>query len=199
MKNKGKYHIPPNEAETEIFPNKLNVKTKTEIEQAELEGFIYASKILFNELTSDTKFDLKYIFRIHQLALSHLYEFAGKARTVNMSKGGFVFPSAKFLDKTLKELETTLLLQLPSEYQSEDAQIVDIAKVHAELLFIHPFREGNGRTARLLANLMAAKAGHKLLELERFSKEKWEEYIMAVQQAAVRDYSLMEKIIRSLF
>jgi cell filamentation protein len=77
--------------------------------------------------------------------------------------------------------------------------IRDIARVHAELLFIHPFREGNGRTARLLANLMAAKAGHKLLELENFSKEKFDEYVKAVKLAANRDYSLMEKIIHSLF
>ncbi|MGP8215608.1 MAG: Fic family protein [Bacteroidia bacterium] len=73
------------------------------------------------------------------------------------------------------------------------------AKVHAELLFIHPFREGNGRTARLLANLMAAKAGHKLLDLENFSNEKFNNYVKAVKMAAKRDYVPMEKIIRSLF
>jgi cell filamentation protein len=199
MKEKGKYHIPANEAETDILPNKLNLKTRKEIEQAELEGFLYAYNVLFNELNENTKFNLEYLLRIHQLALGHLYAFAGKPRTVNMSKGGFVFPSAKFLSNSLKELETTLLLHLPTEYKSEDDLIRDIAKVHAELLFIHPFREGNGRTARLLANLMAAKAGHKLLELERFSKEKWEDYIRAIQLAAAKDYTLMEKIIRSLF
>ena len=77
--------------------------------------------------------------------------------------------------------------------------ITDVAKVHAELLFIHPFREGNGRTARLLASLMAAKAGYKLPELEKFKEERFEEYVLAVQQAATGSYSLMGKIIRSLF
>ena len=103
------------------------------------------------------------------------------------------------LDNALKELDQTTLRKLPHNYDSEEQLIKDIAKIHAELLFIHPFREGNGRTARLLANLMAAKAGHKLLDLENFSKKKFEDYVTAVRMAANQDYSPMEKIIRSLF
>ena len=87
---------------------------------------------------------------------------------------------------------------MPAEYQTKEELIKAVAKVHAELLFIHPFREGNGRTARLLANLMVAKAGYKLLELENFSKEKFDAYVKAVQQAAGGNYSSMEKIIASL-
>jgi cell filamentation protein len=87
--------------------------------------------------------------------LNHLYTFAGKTRTVNLSKGGFMFPPALALDNALKEFNDDVLTNLPKVYESEEQLIRDIARVHAELLFIHPFREGNGRTARLLANLMA--------------------------------------------
>jgi cell filamentation protein len=185
--------------EDEILPNKLHLINKEEIEQAELEGFLYAYKILFNELDENTKFDMKYILRMHKLALEHLYSFAGKPRTVNISKGGFMFPPAKFLEQALVEFEKNVLNKLSNQYDSEEVLIKDIAKVHAELLFIHPFREGNGRTSRLLANLMAAKAGHKLLELENFRKEKFDDYVKAIRNAAAGDYMLMEKIIRSLF
>lgn len=194
-----KYKVSGNESDKDVLPNKLELKTKKEIEQAELEGFLYAYKILFEELSPRTEFNLKYILKIHKLALSHLYTFAGKPRTVNISKGGFMFPGALALDNALKELDKNILKKLTRNYNSEEQLIKDIAKVHAELLFIHPFREGNGRTARLLANLMAAKAGHKLLNLDDFSKEKFARYINAVKMAATRNYEPMEEIIRSLF
>ena len=193
-----KYNTNRNEAESEILPNKLGLTTKEEIEQAELEGFLYAYTILFDELTESTVFDLKYIYRAHFLALGKLYEFAGLPRTVNISKGGFMFPPAKFLETSLLEFESTVLRQLPSSYSNKSELIKWVAKVHAELLFIHPFREGNGRTARLLANLMVAKAGYKLLELGNFSQSKFDEYVTAVQQAASGNYELMEDIISSL-
>lgn len=97
------------------------------------------------------------------MALGDLYEFAGKPRTVDMSKGGFRFPAALHLNTNLQQFDAAVLAGLKNEYESHQQLIEDIAVVHAELLFIHPFREGNGRTARLLANLMAEKAGHALI------------------------------------
>jgi cell filamentation protein len=198
-KKKIKYSVSGKEAEADILPNKPGYKTRAEIEQAELEGFLYAYAMLFDELSAKTKFNLRYVFKIHKLALGKLYSFAGKPRTVNISKGGFMFPPAKYLEQSLTDFEENVLKKLPAIYSSKDELIKAVAKVHAELLFIHPFREGNGRTARLLANLMCAKAGYKLLELENFSKEKFDDYVKAIQQAAGGNYMRMEKIIASLF
>ena len=75
-------------------------------------------------------------------------------------------------------------------------QLLKNAKVHGELLFIHPFREGNGRTFRILANLMARKQGYPGLN---FKKIDFNEYIIAVQQVAQKDYSRMEQIIAYTF
>ncbi len=194
-----KYRINRKEAEAEILPNKQGLTTRSEIEQAELEGFLFAYTILFDELSEKTTFNLRYIFKIHKLAFGRLYTFAGKPRTVNISKGGFMFPPANFLEKSLDDFEKNVLKKLPASYHSKDELIKAVAKVHAELLFIHPFREGNGRTARLFANLMVAKAGYKLLDLEKFSTQKFNAYIKAVQEAAGGNYSPMEKIIASLF
>lgn len=191
-----KYEISADESE--ILPNKLGLKTVKEIEKAELEGFLYAYHILFEELSENTIFNLKYLFHIHKLAFGKLYAFAGKPRTVNISKGGFMFPAAKFLDSSLKEFNETTLLKLPATYKTKEQLIRDIARIHGELLFIHPFREGNGRTARLLANLMSAKAGYELLDLENFRKQKFEQYVKAIQAVTVKNYTLMEKIIASL-
>jgi len=59
----------------------------------------------------------------------------------------------------MHEFERAALKQLPDLYEDRDALIRDVAHVHGELLFIHPFREGNGRMARLLADMMVQKQG----------------------------------------
>jgi cell filamentation protein len=177
----------------------LNLSNREEIDIAEFEGFLLAELSLTEELTSRTKFNIKYIKRIHKLSLGHLYSFAGKFRTVNMSKGGFLFPAAKFISQNMDNFEKEILLDLPARYESDQDLIKDIAKVHGEFLFIHPFREGNGRTARVLANLMARKQGIKGLNFEKITENVFPEYVIAVQSVADRNYEPMEKIIKLIF
>jgi cell filamentation protein len=185
--------------ESELLPNLLNLSSREEIDKAEFEGFLLAELTLTDELTSRTKFNVKYIKRIHKLSLGHMYSFAGKFRSVNMSKGGFLFPSAKFISQNMDNLEKEILLKLPSKYQSNHTLIKDIAKVHGEFLFIHPFREGNGRTARVLANLMVRKQGIKGLNFDKITEKVFPEYVIAVQSVADRNYGPMEKIIELIF
>ena len=192
-----KYDIP--EGQAEILPNKLGLKKPEEIAISEFEGFLEAEILLAESLTAKTKFNTKYILKIHKLALAHLYTFAGKYRNVNISKGGFLFSSALHLPQSMKEFEDEVLLQLPAIYSDREKLIEDVATVHAELLFIHPFREGNGRTARILANLMVRKAGYDLLEFDKIEGEVFEQYVLAVQKASLKNYQPMAKIIRMIF
>jgi len=185
--------------ESELLPNLLNLKDKKAIEQSEFEGFLLAELTLTDELSVRTKFNIKYIKRIHKLSLGHLYSFAGKYRTVNMSKGGFLFPSAQFISQNMDNFENEILSKMPNKYSSNELLIKDIAIVHGELLFIHPFREGNGRAARILANLMARKQGHEGLNFEKIDAKVFSQYVSAVQAVADKDYSQMERIIRRLF
>lgn len=77
--------------------------------------------------------------------------------------------------------------------------IKDIAKVHGELLFIHPFIEGNCRTARILANLMLRKQGYEALHFELIADNKFDAYVSGVQLSAAKNYTKMEEIIRFIF
>lgn len=192
-----KYDIP--EGQAEILPNKLGLQKPEEIDIAEFEGFLEAEILLTERLSSKTKFDAKYILKIHKLALSHLYTFAGRYRNVNLSKGGFHFSSALYLPQSMQAFEDEILSQLPSVYTDQEKLIKDVATVHAELLFIHPFREGNGRAARILANLMVRKAGYEPLDFGKIKGEVFDQYIVAVQQAALKNYEPMTEIIRMIF
>jgi cell filamentation protein len=73
-----------------------------------------------------------------------------------------------------------------------------IAVVHTELLLIHPFREGNGRVARLLAVLMALQAGLPPLDFGNIKGRKRQEYFRAVQAGLDRDYKPMEKVFSAV-
>lgn len=192
-----KYSIDPNE--DEILPNLLNLKDKDAIDIAEFEGFLYAELLMSKSLSIKTKFDCGYIKKIHFEALNNLYLFAGKYRTVNLSKGDFTFPAARFLPQSMDALENEILQKLPNNYGNTKNLIKDIAIVHAELLFIHPFREGNGRTARMLANLMARKQGHEGLNFEKIDEKVFLEYVTAVQMAAKKNYEPMIEIIELVF
>lgn len=176
--------------------NLLGLNSLEEIHHAEFEGFLMAEIFFTERLTTHTVFDLKYIREIHKTALGELYAFAGKYRTVNMSKGGFVFPAARYIPQNMRIFEKEVLKKLPHRYNCKEALTKDIAKVHGELLFIHPFREGNGRTARILANLMARKQGYAGLD---FSSIDMQHYIIAVQKVSEMDYSYMERVIAKTF
>ena len=70
--------------------------------------------------------------------------------------------------------------------------------VHGVLLFIHPFREGNGRTARLLANLMLEQQGHERLRWELVDEAAFPRYVAAVQQSGLGNYAPMQALMRTL-
>ena len=185
--------------EGELLPNNLNLKDREAIEQSEFEGFLLAELTFTEKLSVRTKFSIRFIKGIHKLSLGHLYSFAGKYRTVNMSKGGFLFPAAQFISRSMETFEKEVLSTLPNKYENKESLIKDIAIVHGELLFIHPFREGNGRTARILANLMARKQGYKGLNFDKIDDKVFLKYVSAVQSVADKDYLPMEKVIKLLF
>lgn len=106
-----KYDIPKGQAE--ILPNKLGLTKTEDIDIAEFEGFLEAEILLTENLTPKTGFNTEYILKIHKLALNHLYNFAGKYRNVNISKGGFQFSSALYLPQSMKAFDEEILFNCP--------------------------------------------------------------------------------------
>ncbi len=188
-----KYTIPDNGAQNEILPNLLNLETIEEINESEFLGFVRAQQNAIDELSDDTVFDVSYLYKLHKEALEHLYSFAGKLRTVNMSKGNFAFAPASFLSQSMKDFETEFLDVLKNEITDDTILLQNLARMHAELLFIHPFREGNGRTARMFTDMFYLSKTGKLLD-STFLLDNLEAYILAVQQANQKEYTLMEKL-----
>ncbi len=191
-----KYQTP--NSEDEVLPNKLGLTDPKKIAEEEFRGFLRAEIKFETEINSVYNFDWNLISQIHKTALQHLYNFAGELRQVNMSKAGFTFPTAKFLPEIIQEFETEFLLELPNQLEKYEELIHCVAPMHAELLFIHPFREGNGRTARLLADLIAVKFDFDKFNFEKITEKQMSTYIKAVQSAAKQNYQPMIELFRML-
>lgn len=119
-------------------------------------------------------------------------------RQANISKAGFLFPAAQHLDSAVQTYEQEFLKAIPRSIKTETELIEITAPAHAEFLFIHPFREGNGRTARLFSNLVALKHGFERFHFDEIKESRKNEYIKAVQSAAEKNYESMKKLFRDL-
>ena len=89
---------------------------------------------------------VKGLQQIHSYLFGGLYDFAGQIRKLNISKGGFMFAPAIYLDETLKNIET----------MPEDT-LENIVAKYVEMNVAHPFMQGNGRSTRIWLDLILKK------------------------------------------
>ncbi len=208
FKKSGRYSVPSDEdyepgSNDEVLKNFLNIHSKeimSEIEQRELGR---TELELFQIYDADHQFTVEDICNIHELWLGDIYPMAGKYRTVNMDKDGFPFAASAQIEKLMIQFERNYLQQYtPCHFNDLDQLANALGTVHVELIIIHPFREGNGRTARLLADLMAVQANKPPLNYALIdqveNKQGFAEYIMAIHAGVRRDYSLIRNIFVTL-
>lgn len=113
---------------------------------------------------------------IHRWLFGNIYDFAGQTRRLNMSKGGFRFASALYLDEAIERVSA-----MP---QGTFEQIV--AK-YVEMNIVHPFLEGNGRSMRIWLDGMFKR---ELGAVVDWSKIDREDYLLAMERSPVRDAEL---------
>ncbi len=109
--------------------------------------------------------------QIHQYLFNGLYDFAGKIRSQNITKGSFRFASALYLNEILKKIE-----QMPENTFEE---IID---KYVEMNVAHPFMEGNGRTMRIWLDLMLKKCIKKVVNWQFVDKNL---YLQAMERSTV--------------
>ena len=185
-------------SQRKVLRNKLSLVRVRELEDAELAGYMEAEKALIKRFTADHKFTVEDIDHIHRLFLGKIYDWAGRHREVNLSKDDFPFASAMAIPSALKDFEQNILsIYTPCNPGELENIAYAIAIVHVEFLLIHPYREGNGRTARLLATLMAYQAGMPGLDFGFIGSrgKSFNEYVTAIQAGMDRKYEAMQKII----
>ena len=143
-----------------VLLNRPGVRSKREMDRREEEALRRAQNSSLAIFTAQEAFTAERICDMHRIWLGDLYDWAGAYRTVNLEKPGMLWPPHDRIAQNMGNLEQGLLKRFtPCTATDVPVAARQIAEVHAELLFIHPFREGNGRLARWLANLMVVQAG----------------------------------------
>ena len=180
-----------------VLKNLMGIKSRVEMDEVEAVALKQAENLLFHAYSEDYRFSVEGLFKIHKVWLGKIYEWAGKYRTIDLTKGEFRFAHALHIPSLMSEFEKNFLFKFtPCSSKSENELIEALAKVHAEFIIIHPFREGNGRAARLLTTLMAVQAGFPPLNFKMIERRKHREYIAAVQASVGQNYGFMEEIFR---
>ena len=170
-----------------------------EIERKESEALLAVTERLIDETRVDQRFTADDIQRMHRLWLGEIYVWAGEYRQLNVSKGGFMFAAASQRPRPMDQLERGPLSEYtPCSFAEPDERAAALAVVHAELILIHPFREGNGRCSRLLAILTGLQAGLPALDFVGIRGKKKTGYIAAIHAAVGRNYAPMAELFNSV-
>ena len=129
----------------------------------------------------DNAFDESFLKEINRLVTEHTLAYrahgsiAGEYTTEDMAAGDTVFGDhEELIARVPKLMEST-------QRTIDDGQhpMIVAAKWHGYYEYLHPFRDGNGRTGRLLSNFILLRAGHPLLIIRL---EDRSEYISALKQ-----------------
>ena len=179
--------------ENGVLKNKGNIIDQARLEN--IETLLYSdtyTHFLDLAASKNPPFNAKFIFEIHRYFLSTLYEWAGKTRTVELSKGTTMFCAARFIENALKEFDKLIQKHLPTKDDTKKLLSEKLAIIHCEFNAIHPFREGNGRTIRLFLDLLTNSIGYSVID---YSKSSVTSYINACIAGMQQDYKKMESII----
>lgn len=182
-----------------VLKNKLGIKRGKEMDETESVALAVAIDKLLRMYDADHRFTAEDIKTMHKIWLGGIYEWAGKYRQVNVSKGDFPFAASKHIPRLMDEFEKkTLHKHTPCNFKSLERVIQALTEVHVELILIHPFREGNGRVARILSTIMASQAGLPILNFKDITSKKRKEYFAAINNGLSRDYKLMERLFKKI-
>lgn len=122
--------------------------------------------------------------KIHVYLFNDLYDFAGKIRNVNISKGGFRFANSLYLNEILVKIE-----QMPEETFEK------IIAKYVEMNISHPFLEGNGRSMRIWLDMILKARIKKVVNWQFVDKTM---YLQAMERSPINDLELRTLLLSNL-
>lgn len=135
------------------------------------------------------------LFEIHRHLFQDIYAWAGKKRLVEISKDGKQFFPTSLFDNAFRYIN-----QLLDEFKKiPKSNKKDLAEKLSEILnnvnYLHPFREGNGRTQREFLRLLALEKGLRLNLNPSDNKSVYERYMKGAIES---DVNILAELIYEL-
>ena len=161
-----------------MLENKLGLTSSAELARMEEQlskkkAVLLFEKGILDSLPAGKFFTLQ---AIHRYLFEDIYDFAGKMRDVNISKGNFRFAPVMYLEQALKHID-----KMPQSTFDE------IVEKYVEMNIAHPFREGNGRSTRIWLDLILKKELNKVIDWSLVDKE---DYLLAMERSPIRDIEI---------
>lgn len=158
--------------------NKLGITSSPELAEAEEKISKKKAAELFENRLLDTLEAGKFasLKAIHKYLFEDIYDFAGKLRSVNISKGNFRFAPLMYLEAALENID-----KMP---QSNFDEIIE---KYVEMNIAHPFREGNGRSTRIWLDQMLKKEIGMVIDWSKVDKE---DYLLAMERSPIKDIEI---------
>ncbi|MBL0708890.1 MAG: Fic family protein, partial [Sulfurimonas sp.] len=158
-----------------VLENKLGITTQIELANMEEKLSKLKAKYIFESglLSGLNSGTFESLAVIHRNLFEDIYDFAGKIRTVNISKGNFRFAPTTYLADAIKNIE-----KMPQSNYEE------IIEKYVEINIAHPFREGNGRSMRIWLDLILKKELKKVIDWSIVDKN---DYLLAMERSPIKD------------
>lgn len=192
----------PDEAEPgsdgKVLRNKLGVTDPELMQEYEMEFHRQALGRILDSALPEVSVTCEMIKRWHRWALGELYDWAGEYRTVELSlpDEDLQFCPSKNIAASMERYEREYLkLLTPLSLDAPDTYPEMLAKPHAELVIIHPFRDGNGRIARDLVDFLLVQANTMPAHWQVL-KDRREDYYTSIRLSVLRDYRLLASLLR---
>lgn len=161
-----------------MLENKLGLTSSAELARMEEQLSKKKAVLLFEKGILDSFPAGKFftLQAIHRYLFEDIYDFAGEIRKVNMAKGNFRFAPLMYLGAALENID-----KMP---QSDFDEIIE---KYVEMNIAHPFREGNGRSARIWLDHMLKQEIGKVIDWSKVDKE---DYLLAMERSPVKDIEI---------
>jgi len=172
-----------------------HIRNQKQLDEWESANILEATKKYLSR-KKKTTFDINFVKEVHHKMFDKTWEWAGKFRQINLNFG---------VDKH-KILEDIKKLMDDIKYWQSNNNNLNIleqsVRIHHRLVFIHPFHNGNGRHARLMADIYLYAHGHSLPNWPDAGKIRStnirHKYIETLKAADKGDYNPLEKFTREL-
>lgn len=172
---------------TDVLINHLNITDADTLEIAERDiTEIAAAQIEF----TSPPYDFDFLKQLHLKLFEDIYPWAGQLRTVDVAKGATRFCTASRIDPEARKLFGTLSENSWFAHHTKMELITAIAEFCGDLNIIHPFREGNGRTLRLLCEFIVINTGYEI-DWNPVPTDLW---LQASIDSVTCDYQAMNRV-----
>lgn len=158
---------------TNVLRNNFGITDGHELERIERRySGIARQEIESGEIPIPRTFDMAHLQLIHKKLFEQVYPWAGKIRTVAISKGvtDFALPGPE-IAHAMQQAQN-IIAATPWATLDQATFGHRMAEVFAWINYAHPFREGNGRATRQFMRHVAELAGREL-HFERISAQAW--------------------------